>query len=79
MRYVLVSTSWVQNVKPKLEIPDGLFNQSAKKIANFLIKKSDNLKQAMSRVTFYTNRAGKNLKDKRKFENVKKLIREYFK
>lgn len=43
--------------------PPGLFTKSAEDIANFLHAHSDSLKQAVSRLTFYRNRAGKNLSE----------------
>lgn len=67
-----VETSW----KPK----EGFFEQSADKIASGLKKASKDLKQAMSRLNFYVNRAGKNLssKDKSRLENAKDKLKKLF-
>ena len=59
----------------------GLFKKSAKAIAAGLAKKSVSPKgpgQAMQMLSFYENRAGKNLSAERKktLENAKELIRE---
>jgi tRNA(adenine34) deaminase len=59
----------------------GLFKKSAKAIAEGMEKKSVSPKgpgQAMQMLSFYENRAGKNLSAERKktLENAKELIRE---
>jgi hypothetical protein len=59
----------------------GLFKESAKKIADDLVKKSVSPKgpgQAMQMLSFYENRAGKNLSEERRsaLEEAKDLIRE---
>ncbi len=61
--------------------PKGLFDTSAENIAKTIIKASDSEKQAIARVTFYENRAGKNLtdKDRARLELAKKKIREHYK
>jgi len=67
---------WSQNVKPKWKAPEGFFSQSADKIAKGLKSKSKNLQQAMARLNFYINRAGKNLgsSDRSRLEKAKKLL-----
>lgn len=52
---------WVKSVDTKWEPKEGFFEQSAEKIASGLKRASKDLKQAMSRLNFYINRAGKNL------------------
>ena len=62
--------------------PKDLFAEgSAKKIAEQLKKDSKNLKQAMSRLNFYINRAGKNLTAERSkvLENAKEELRKMYK
>jgi len=59
----------------------GLFKESAKKIADELVKKSVSPKgpgQAMQMLSFYENRGGKNLSAERKstLEHAKDLIRK---
>jgi hypothetical protein len=71
---------WSGKVKTKWEPAKGLFSQSASKIADALASASENLKQAMSRLNFYINRAGENLSADRKseLEKVKPLLRKKF-
>lgn len=52
---------WSGGVKTKWHPPEGFFKQSADKIAKGLKTASESLKQAMSRLNFYINRAGKGL------------------
>ena len=60
------SSKWTGKVKPKWEPPEGLFTKSAEEIADVLFSDSEDLQQAMSRINFYVNRAGKNLDSERK-------------
>ncbi len=55
---------WSDDVKPKWHPPKGLFTKDAKTIARTLLRASSSEAQAASRLTFYMNRAGKNLKSK---------------
>ena len=76
----ILGKKWSGDVHEKWHPPEGFFKQSAEKIAHGLKSKSDSLKQAMSRLNFYINRAGKNLsaEDKKRLENAKdKLHRLY--
>jgi hypothetical protein len=77
---VLVAKKWSGKVKPKWSPPEGLFTKGAETIANSLFKSSKTLKQGMSRLNFYINRAGDNLseKDRNRLEHAKKLLREKF-
>lgn len=72
---------WSSNVKTKWTPPTGLFDKSAKEIASFLKKNSNDLKQAMSRLNFYINRAGNNLsdEDKSRLELAKKKLKNLYK
>lgn len=67
---------WSKDVKPKWHPPEGLFNESPAKIAAELKKHSENRQQAMGRLTFYMNRAGKNLskEDVKRLEDAKVLL-----
>ena len=55
---------WSGDVKTKWKPPQGFFLQKAKDVASGLKKVSSDFKQAMSRLNFYINRAGKNLSQK---------------
>jgi len=67
---------WIKDVETKWSPPEGFFEQSAQKIAKGLMNASKDLKQAMSRLNFYINRAGKNLssEDKARLEKAKDLL-----
>lgn len=67
---------WSGDVKTKWHPKEGFFDQSAEKIAAVLKRNSKDAKQAMSRLNFYINRAGKNLSpaDKARLENAKKKL-----
>lgn len=54
----------LSDVKTKWHPPEGFFEKSAKLIAKGLKDNSKDLKQAMARLNFYRNRAGKNLSEK---------------
>lgn len=71
---------WVQNVKTKWSPPPGLFTKDAKTIATVLKKESKNLKQAMARLNFYINRAGKKLSKERReeLEKAKKILKQLY-
>jgi len=74
------SDEWSDDVKTKWTPPAGLFTEPATKIATVLADASKDLDQAMSRIDFYINRAGKLLKpkDKQNLEAVKPLLRKKF-
>lgn len=54
---------WLKKVETSWEPPEGLFTKSAQVIASTVCDSSKSLKQAISRIIFYKNRAGKNLND----------------
>ena len=65
----------LSDVKPKWHPEEGLFTRKDPNyIANYLIKNSKDLKQAMNRLTFYMNRAGENLENKTVLNKVKAII-----
>ena len=76
------SRRWSAKVKTDSTKPGpGLFKKSAKEIAEGLAKKSVSPKgpgQGMQMLSFYENRAGKNLSAERKntLENAKEILRE---
>jgi len=71
---------WSGAVATKWTPPPGLFTKGATEIARVLAKESGSLKQAMSRLNFYINRAGKNLPAKRKkvLNMAKEKLRKEF-
>lgn len=73
---------WSQKVteKEKWHAPEGLFKESPEKIAKTLKKESKDKKQAMSRLTFYRNRAGKNLSkaDKERLDKAKEKLESMY-
>ena len=73
---------WSQTVTEheKWHAPEGLFKESPDKIAKTLKKESKDKKQAMSRLNFYRNRAGKNLSkaDKERLDKAKEKLQELY-
>lgn len=57
----LAEAKWSAEVQTKWTPPEGLFKKSADAIAKHLKSASDSHRQAASRLSFYINRAGKNL------------------
>ena len=70
--------NWSKDVTEheKWHPPEGLFKESPSSIASTLKKNSSSKAQAKSRLTFYMNRAGKNLSkaDKERLEKAKKEL-----
>lgn len=71
---------WSSKVKTKWSSPEGLFKESAEKIASTLKRNSKDLKQAMSRLNFYINRGGKGLSaaDKKRLNTAKDKLRKLY-
>lgn len=68
-------TERLSDIKAKWHPEEGLFTRKDPNyIANYLIKNSKDLKQAMNRLNFYMNRAGENLENSQTLEKVKKII-----
>ncbi len=76
----ILEKKWVADVKTKWHPPEGLFTKDAETIAKVLKKESKDLKQAISRLNFYINRAGENLSKERmnELEKAKKLLKKMF-
>lgn len=72
--------NWSADVETKWSPKEGIFTKSAEKIASYLKKESDSLKQAMSRLNFYINRGGKKLSsdDKTRLENAKDKLHKLY-
>jgi len=77
---VVNEKKWSGKVETKFEPKEGIFTESAEKIAAHLKKKAKSLKQAMSRLNFYINRAGKNLskEDKARLEEAKTKLHDLY-
>lgn len=72
--YIIIEKQ-LSDVKTKWHPEEGLFlKKDPSYIANYLIKNSKDLKQAMSRLVFYMNRAGENLENKTVLNKAKELI-----
>ena len=68
-------TERLSDIKAKWHPEEGLFtSKDANHIANYLIKNSNDLKQAMNRLVFYMNRAGSNLSNKSTLNKAKEII-----
>lgn len=72
---------WSASVKEKWHPPEGFFTKSSAAIAAGLKAESKDLKQAMSRLNFYINRAGINLSsdDIKRLEGAKEKLRSLYK
>ncbi len=68
---------WSKSVKPKFHPEPGIFEKPAEEIAHYFKDESDSEKQAMSRINFYKNRAGKNLssEEQGKLNHAKELLK----
>ncbi len=71
---------WSGSIKAKWKAPEGFFTRSAKEIADGLRKSSKDLRQAMSRLSFFINRAGSNLSDvdRKRLEDAKAALRKAY-
>ncbi len=67
--------------KDKWHSPAGLFDKSSTEIAKVLKAESSSYQQALSRLTFYINRAGKNLSeaDKKRLNEAKVKLKALYK
>jgi tRNA(adenine34) deaminase len=77
---LLTEKKWSAAVETHWHPEEGFFTKSATAIASGLKSKSDSLQQAMSRLDFYINRAGKNLSasEKAKLETAKDKLRALY-
>jgi hypothetical protein len=86
VRILTISEDWVKEVDDRSsghkanDLPEGLFEKSASEIANTLKSKSKDYQQAMSRLSFYINRAGKNLssQDSQRLEDAKSALKRAY-
>ena len=68
--------TWSDEVTTSWHPPEGFFTKSANEIASGLKSNSKDLAQAMSRLSFFINRAGKNLsgEDQSRLEKAKDIL-----
>lgn len=77
LKEYIVIEKQLSDVKSKWHPEEGLFlKKDPDYIANYLIKNSKDLKQAMSRLVFYMNRAGENIENKTVLNKAKELIHD---
>jgi hypothetical protein len=75
LKHYILEKEQLSDVDTKWHPEEGLFlKKDPEYIANYLIKNSKDLKQAMSRLMFYMNRAGENLENKTVLNKAKELI-----
>jgi hypothetical protein len=72
--------NWSDEVQTKFTPKKDIFKQSSEEIAEYFYNNSKDLKQALARINFYLNRAGKNLKleDKTRIEKAKDILRSKY-
>lgn len=83
---ILSAKDWVQDVEKEREkhplpeneqIPEGLFTKPASQIVNGLLKVSKNdIGKAIRKITYYMNRAGKDLTNKNELEKAKEELQK---
>lgn len=71
---------WSGEVETHFKPEEGIFTKGSVEIAKYLKSNSKDLKQAMSRLNFYINRAGKHLKgeDKARLEKAKDELHKLY-
>lgn len=69
---------WSEGVHTHWHPPKEFFEQSAQAIAEGLQQASDSERQAMDRLDFYINRAGRDLRDPQKFQEAKQILRQLY-
>lgn len=77
---VLCEDNWSGDVKAKWHPPEGLFTKSAEDIAKGLKKGARSYGKASRRLTFYINRAGKNLSKERRdtLDKAKEVLKKLY-
>lgn len=77
LKTFILEKEQLSDVETKWHPEEGLFlKKDPKYIADYLIKNSKDLKQAMSRLVFYMNRAGENLENKAVLNKAKQIIHD---
>jgi hypothetical protein len=71
---------WSGDVETKFHPKEGIFTKSASEIAKYLKDNSKDLKQAMSRLVYFINRGGKNIKkeDRDRLDLAKEKLRKLY-
>lgn len=77
---LIEADNWSQDVKTKHHTPEGLFKDgSSDEIARELKKEhGDDFKGAMSALTFYINRGGDDIPNKKNVEGAKDKLRQLY-
>lgn len=77
----LTEKKWSASVETSCSPKEGFFTQSASKIASGLKANSRDLRQAMGRLNFFINRAGKKLgaDDRARLESAKTQLHNLYK
>lgn len=83
IRKRVVADQWLDKVKTNpsaKELPEGLFTKGPSEIAEGLMRNSEDYAQAVRRLNFYKNRAGKNLDatEKNKLEQALELLQQRY-
>ena len=74
---LLTEKKWSGEVKAKVEVPEGTFTKKAASIVSTLIKLHDgDVGKASKALTFYINRAGKDVENKEQLDAAKALFKE---
>jgi len=66
----------IPEITPDVKIPEGLFTKKASEIVAGLKKLKDGAKEALTRITYYINRAGKNLSNKTEVLKAKEILKK---
>ena len=66
----------IPEITPDVKIPEGLFTKKASAIVAGLKNLKDGAKEALTRITFYINRAGKNLSNKTEVLKAKEMLKK---
>ena len=66
----------IPEITPDVKIPEGLFTKKASEIVAGLKKLKDGAKEALTRITYYINRGGKNLPNKTEVLKAKAILKK---
>tara|TARA_R110002012_G_scaffold178083_1_gene343056 strand:+ start:162 stop:707 length:546 start_codon:yes stop_codon:yes gene_type:complete len=66
----------IPDITPDVKIPKGLFTKKASEIVAGLKNLKDGVKEALTRITYYINRGGKNLPNKTEVLKAKKILKK---
>ena len=69
-------TQTIPDITPDVKIPEGLFTKKASEIVAGLKALKNGAKEALTRITYYINRAGKNLSNKTEVLKAKEILKK---